>query len=82
MKIFSKKLKYQMKDDDREYCIVLEPFDAQADYDEKFYYRNDHYIGKIPHQTKYDNTLYDVDIPENVKIMFHFYIIYPKKEIK
>ena len=71
-----------MKDDDREYCIVLEPFDAQADYDEKFYYRNDHYIGKIPHQTKYDNTLYDVDIPENVKIMFHFYIIYPKKEIK
>jgi hypothetical protein len=70
----------QMKNDDREYCIILEAFDAQADYGEKFYYRNGPYIGKIPHQTKYDNTLYDVNIPKNVKIMFHFYIIYPKKE--
>ena len=73
-----------MKYDNRDYCIALVPFEARNDYYEKFYWANGPYIGEMPHEQPEMNyeTLEDITIPKNVKIMFHFYIIYPKKETK
>ena len=73
-----------MKNDPRDYCIALVPFKASNDYYEKFYWANGPYVGEMPHEEPEMNyeTLEDITIPENVKIMFHFYIIYPKKETK
>ena len=63
----------EMKDTNEEYCIVLVPFKPTNDMDEKFCYRNGPYLGvleKPPHE----NTLYGVEIPDNMYFMFHFYI--------
>lgn len=70
-----------MKNDNRDYCIALVPFETSNDYDDKFYYRNGDYIGSMPHEdTNYEtHTLEDVTIPDRVKIMFHFYILARKQ---
>lgn len=80
-RLYAEKL---MKYDNRDYCIALVPFEARNDYYEKFYWANGPYIGEMPHEQPEMNyeTLEDITIPKNVKIMFHFYIIYPKKETK
>lgn len=64
--------------DNYEHCIVLEPFKPNNDMDEKFCYGNGPYIGvlKKPH---YENTLYGVEIPKNMEVMFHFYIFKQNK---
>ena len=72
--------KKEMKDDDKDYCILLRPFKPTNDMDEKFCYRNGPYIGvleKPPHES----TLYGVKIPKDMDIMFQF-SIYTKKEFK
>ena len=71
-----------MKNDPRDYCIALVPFKASNDYYEKFYWANGPYIGEMPHEEPEMNyeTLEDITIPERVKILFHFYIIFPKQE--
>lgn len=70
-----------MNNDPRDYCIALVPFKASNDYYEKFYWANGPYVGEMPHEQPEMNyeTLEDITIPERVKIMFHFYIIYPKR---
>ena len=77
----SQAIKYaeqEMKDSDKEYCIVLIVFKPTNDMNEKFCYGNGPYLGVLE-KPPFESTLYGVHIPENMKFMFHFYIFTQEK---